>query len=63
MRKEVLEAAALRRNEIQCDQNKAKELQKDILNIPSHIFGEHKRYKERNRTCEENREKQTMCHI
>lgn len=30
------------------------ELQKDILNIPSHIFGEHKKCKERGHICEKN---------
>jgi len=29
------------------------ELRKDILNIPSHIFGEQKRYESRGRTCKE----------
>jgi len=32
------------------------ELQKGILNIPSYIFGEHKRCKERGRSCKDNRE-------
>jgi len=32
------------------------ELQKDILNIPSHIFGEHKRCEERGRSCKDNRD-------
>jgi len=32
---------------MQPDRKKAMELQKDILNIPSHIFGEHKWCKER----------------
>ncbi|KAL6418882.1 hypothetical protein ACFW04_011717 [Cataglyphis niger] len=35
-------AAALRREERQPQYCQAMELQKDILNIPSHIFGEHK---------------------
>jgi hypothetical protein len=30
---------------------------KKTLNIPSHIFGEHKKCKERDRTCKENRDK------
>lgn len=30
---------------------KARELRKDIFNIPNHVFGEHKRCKER-RKCE-----------
>jgi len=29
------------------------ELRKDILNIPSHIFGEHKRCKKRDHKCED----------
>ncbi|XP_072766253.1 uncharacterized protein [Anoplolepis gracilipes] len=53
IRKEVLETAALRKEEKVPHHDKATELQKDILNIPSHIFGEHKRCKERGRTCEE----------
>ncbi|XP_067203566.1 uncharacterized protein [Linepithema humile] len=57
IRKEVVEAATLRREENIPHHSKATELQKDILNIPSHIFGEHKRCKERGRICEENREK------
>lgn len=54
IRKEVIEAAAIRRKETQPHHHKAKELQKDILNIPSHIFGEHKRCKECGRECEDN---------
>ncbi|XP_072750547.1 uncharacterized protein [Anoplolepis gracilipes] len=57
IRKKVIEAAALRREEKLPHHDKATKLQKDILNIPSHIFGEHKRCKERDRTCEENCEK------
>ena len=34
------------------DHYKAIELQKNILNIPSHIFGKHKRCRERGRTCD-----------
>jgi len=45
IRKEILEAAAARREENQPNHYKAVELQKDISNIPSHIFGEHKRCK------------------
>lgn len=57
IRKEVIEAAALRRGEKLPHHDKATELQKDILNIPSHIFGEHKGCNQRGRRCEENREK------
>jgi len=57
IRKEILEAAALRRGEKLPHHDKATELQKDILNIPSHIFGEHKRCNQRGHRCEENREK------
>jgi len=53
IRKEILEAAAIRRQEND-SHHSAIELQKDILNIPSHMFGEHKRCKERGRQCEEN---------
>jgi len=34
---------------------KAAELRKDILNIPSHVFDEHKRCKERGCKCEDDR--------
>ncbi|XP_067216539.1 uncharacterized protein [Linepithema humile] len=55
IRKEVEEAAKLRRKEQQTPQHhKAIELQQDILNIPSHIFGEHKRCESRGRICTEN---------
>lgn len=51
--KEVLEAAACRREEKQPHHCIATKLQKDILNIPSHIFGEHRHCKERGRTCKD----------
>lgn len=51
IRKEVVQAAAARRDEKLPDHLKAIELQKDILSIPSHVFGEHKRCRERGRTC------------
>ncbi|XP_067214349.1 uncharacterized protein [Linepithema humile] len=57
IRQEVLQSATQRREEKLPHHSKATELQKDILNIPSHIFGEHKRCKERGRMCEENSEK------
>ncbi|XP_067216432.1 uncharacterized protein [Linepithema humile] len=57
IRKEVVEAATQRNEEKVPHHIKATELQKDILNIPSHIFGEHRRCEERGRICEENREK------
>ncbi|EZA49093.1 hypothetical protein X777_12633 [Ooceraea biroi] len=47
MRKEILRVAAVRNQETQAHHMKAKELLEDILNIPSHIFGEHKRCRER----------------
>ncbi|EZA52499.1 hypothetical protein X777_08632 [Ooceraea biroi] len=47
IRKEVLRLATVRRRGTQAQHKKALELQKDILNIPSHIFGEHKRCRER----------------
>ncbi|XP_077260812.1 uncharacterized protein LOC143896691 [Temnothorax americanus] len=56
IRQEVLDAAKSRKEEKQPCHKQGVELQKDILNIPSHVFGEHKRCKERGRTCEENRE-------
>jgi len=51
IRKEVIDAATLRREERQPQHCQAIELQKDILNIPSHIFGEHKRCEARGRIC------------
>jgi len=57
IRQEVVKVTTLRREEKVPQHIKATELQKDILNIPSHIFGEHKRCKERGLICEENREK------
>ncbi|KMQ87950.1 hypothetical protein RF55_12641 [Lasius niger] len=43
IRQEVEKAAELRRKDQQTPQHcKAMELQNDILNIPSHVFGEHK---------------------
>jgi len=58
IRKEVLEAAAARKEENQPNHYKAVELQKDISNIPSHIFGEHKRCKQRGRICADNETKE-----
>ncbi|XP_029171153.1 uncharacterized protein LOC114940603 [Nylanderia fulva] len=52
IRTEVIEAIDLRNKQEQPHHDKARELQKDILNIPSHIFGEHKRCKERGRICD-----------
>ncbi|KMQ85131.1 hypothetical protein RF55_16498 [Lasius niger] len=52
IRKEVIKAIDLRKEEKQPDHYKAMELQKDILNIPSHIFGEHKGCKKRGRICD-----------
>ncbi|EZA60806.1 hypothetical protein X777_13639 [Ooceraea biroi] len=46
MRKEVLRLAAVRMKGTQAHHMKAKELLEDILNIPSHIFGEHRRCRE-----------------
>ncbi|EZA47269.1 hypothetical protein X777_16541 [Ooceraea biroi] len=46
IRKEVLRLAAVQRKRSQSDHVKAMDLQKAILNIPSHIFSEHKRCKE-----------------
>ncbi|KMQ86118.1 hypothetical protein RF55_14999 [Lasius niger] len=53
IRKEVIEAATLRREERQPQHYQAMELQKDIWNIPSHIFGEYKRCEARG-ICKEN---------
>jgi len=47
IRKEIIKAIDLRKEEMQPDHKEAMELQKDILNIPSHIFREHKRCKKR----------------
>jgi len=55
IRDNVSEAAATRRAEKNRPLHElAEELQKDILNLPSHIFGEHKRCEERDRTCIDN---------
>jgi len=56
IRKEVTLAASLRKEAQQPQHYKATELRFDILNIPSHVFGEHKRCKERGRKCEDDRE-------
>ncbi|KMQ86930.1 hypothetical protein RF55_13949 [Lasius niger] len=56
IRQEVMKAATLRRENKQPHHSKVMELQKDILNILNHIFGEHKRCKERGlciETCNE----------
>ncbi|KAL0116394.1 hypothetical protein PUN28_009782 [Cardiocondyla obscurior] len=45
MRKQVQSLAELRRKESKPHHCKARVLQKDILNISSHVFGEHKRCK------------------
>jgi len=55
IRKEIMQVASERRKEMQPQHYKAAELRKDILNIPSHVFGEHKRCKERGRKCEDDR--------
>ncbi|XP_029173197.1 uncharacterized protein LOC114942073 [Nylanderia fulva] len=53
IRKEITEAAALRRQERQPQHRQAMELQTDILNIPRHVFGDHKQCKERGKeTCD-----------
>jgi len=57
IRKEVTLAASLRKEEQQPQHYKAMELRFDILNIPSHVFGEHK-CKERSRKCKDDREKE-----
>jgi len=51
-----MQVTSERREEMQPQHYKVAELQKDILNIPSHDFGEHKWCKERGRKCEDNRE-------
>jgi len=52
---EVLQVAATRREQKLPYYCVAIELQKDILNIHSHIFGEHKRCEERGRSYKDNR--------
>ena len=55
IRKEVEKVAEIRRKEKGMSQhNKAIELQKDILNIPNHIFGDHKQCEARGRICKDN---------
>jgi len=53
LRKEVIKAIDLRKEEKQPDHEKAMKLQNDILNIPKHIFGDHKQCKKRGRICDE----------
>jgi len=55
IRKEVTLAASLRKIEQQPQHYKAMELRFDMLNIPSHVFGEHK-CKECGRKCKDDRE-------
>lgn len=57
IREEVKHAASVRKGEMQPQHYKATELRNDILNIPSHVFGEHKRCKERDYICEDNGER------
>ncbi|XP_077272366.1 uncharacterized protein LOC143902956 isoform X2 [Temnothorax americanus] len=52
IRREVLRLASERQKQDQPHHCKATELRKDILNIASHIFGEHKRCEERGQKCE-----------
>ena len=54
IRKEVEKAAELRRKEQRPQHCKIIELQKDILNIPNHVFGEHKECEARGLMCKEN---------
>jgi len=56
IRKEVILTVSLRKGEQQPQHYKATELRFDILNIPSHMFGKHKRCKERGHICEDDRE-------
>jgi len=51
-----MQVASERRKKMQPQHYKVAELRKDILNIPSHVFGEHKRCKEGDRKCEDDRE-------
>ena len=51
IRNEIVQLSECRRKEEQPQHHLAKELREDIINVPSHIFGEHK-CKERGRTCE-----------
>ncbi|XP_070523169.1 uncharacterized protein [Cardiocondyla obscurior] len=55
IRKEVQSLAELRRKESKPQHCKAKALQKDILNIPSHVFGEHRRCEALGRMCKSNK--------
>ena len=63
IRKEVEKAAELRRKEQIPQHCKAMELQKDILNIPSHVFGEHKRCEARGHICKENGNKTIQNYV
>ncbi|XP_076545845.1 uncharacterized protein LOC117609781 [Osmia lignaria lignaria] len=51
IRRAVVLAVNARKQEKGPQHIKARELQKDILSIPSHIFGEHKECNSRNHTC------------
>jgi len=51
IRENVTKAAAARRAEKKPLHELTTELQKDIINIPSHVFGEHKQCKERGLIC------------
>ncbi|KYN22252.1 hypothetical protein ALC57_05353 [Trachymyrmex cornetzi] len=52
IRNEIVQLSERRRKEEQPQHRLATELREDIINVPSHIFGEHKQCKERGRTCE-----------
>ncbi|XP_036150394.1 uncharacterized protein LOC118648181 isoform X2 [Monomorium pharaonis] len=56
IREEVMQAASLQREKDRPQHEKVRELRFDILNIPSHVYGEHKRCKERGRECKIDRE-------
>ncbi|XP_036149752.1 uncharacterized protein LOC118647911 [Monomorium pharaonis] len=55
IRREIENAAKLRRKEQKPQHCRVKELQEDILNIPSHVFGEHKRCEIRGQMWQRNK--------
>ncbi|KYM93397.1 hypothetical protein ALC62_16002, partial [Cyphomyrmex costatus] len=52
IRNDILQLSEYRREEKQPQHCLATKLREDVINVPSHIFGEHKRCKEHGRICE-----------
>ncbi|XP_077257955.1 uncharacterized protein LOC143895049 [Temnothorax americanus] len=62
-RKVMVKAAEQRRKKQTSQHIKVVELQEDISNIPSHIFGEHKQCEARGRQCKKNGDKMEKNHV